>query len=414
MRTGEVKQTAERRKPAGAQDGLAGSERVYVTGLGPICVWGLGVEAFARGFWEGTTLLTERQRAARGTHEIALQRVPEFNLSDYIGSTHPYLDLQSRFGLAAASLALGSAGVEGQVPQPGRSGLATASVFGNVATQETFRRTVRQKDVRCTPPTCLSHGGANATNDLVCVEFGLRGYNQHLCGDSLCGSRSLETGWHAIRSGLADLMLVGGCDALSDRLLEVLSEEYLEPGAPPLSEGACLLVLENESSMEQRRGRPICELLCLVSRGTGLAGRPQTDEDSDRIAGAISSAISSALEWAGLWEGDIGLVVLPVAHNEGDRASSAAQQALSCFSQVPTVSASRLAGETFAAGFPLECAAAALLLNEGRAPLPPKLDRVQKAVEFWVGQEPQALLGEVALVLEWSNHCAVAALLKAV
>ena len=42
-----------------------------------------------------------------------------------------------------------------------------------------------------------------------------------------------------------------------------------------------------------------------------------------------------------------------------------------------------------------------------------KLEKVEKGVELWLEQGPSPMLGEAALVLDWSAHGVVAAILKA-
>ncbi len=394
-------------------DARSAAGHVYVTGAGPVCALGLGVDAFASGFWGARARGQQLARRGGRRPRDAVRRVPDFDLSDYVESKRPYLDAHSRFAFAAVSLALASSSPVPRVAEPSRSGLALGTLFGNMASQEAFQRLVRQKGMRLASPMLFPHCYPNTTNSLLCIEFALRGYNQNFCGDSLCGARTLQAGHGAVRAGLADLMVVGGCDALTEPLLRALRQESAGPEAPALSEGAGFLVLENEHSVNQRDSTPICELASVVSGGTGVVGRAAGEHDEERIAGAVRSAIAGALAQAHLWEGDVGAVFIAVRHEGDDLVSRAGAQGRRGFSQLPTFHPNAV-GRAFAATFPLQCTAAALLVNEGRLPRAPKLQRVEKGVELWVEQVPSSLLGDAALVLGWSAHSVVAAILKAV
>ena len=158
----------------------------------------------------------------------------------------------------------------------------------------------------------------------------------------------------------------------------------------------------------------MCELSCLVSRGTGLSRVPSGAGDEASIAEAVSAAIAAALEEAGMWEGDVGVVFLAAGTGAGDPVSGVAERALSAFSQLPTISLYDVLGETFAARFPFECAGAALVLSKGSMPPSPRLERVQDGVEFWVEKPSLSLLGNAALVVGWSFHSVVAVIFKGI
>ncbi len=93
-------------------------------------------------------------------------------------------------------------------------------------------------------------------------------------------------------------------------------------------------------------------------------------------------------------------------------AADAERMALAAFSQVPTGTAKAFVGETFAAGFPMECILAAEVLHSGE--LPPRLVQVGKrrGVEFWMHREGEHLLGFAALVAGCTADLAAAAVLK--
>ena len=117
------------------------------------------------------------------------------------------------------------------------------------------------------------------------------------------------------------------------------------------------------------------------------------------------------MEGAGIWEGDIGLVFVCSCAGLHPVVDAAEHDALAGFRQVPAVRVKDYLGETFAAGFPLECIAAADLLNMGVAPPAVDLQGVRKGVEVWVERRPEPLMAGTALVVGCERQLAVAAVL---
>ena len=382
--------------------------RVFLTGLGSLCPLGVGIGSLSASFWQTPHYAREEAEPADTSGAL---RVPEFDLADFIATTRPYLDRHSEFALAAGAMALGASNDEEGGLSPQRSGVATATVFGNVASMETFQEIIHTKGMRLASPVLFPHCYPNTSNSLLCIEFGLRGYNQNFCGDLLCSGRAVGAGFEAIRTGRADLMLAGGCDALSDRMREILQAGEESEG-PPVGEGACLLALENEHSMSERGAQPICEIPAVASRGTGVAARADSTENERRIETTIVSVIERALREANMWEGDVGAVFLVPPCGVDKSIAAAADKALSSFWQLPTFLPLARTGQTYAAAFPLQCTAAALVLSQGVLPSVPRLENVRKGVEMWVEQMPSGMLGDAALVLGWSHRHVIGAILK--
>jgi 3-oxoacyl-(acyl-carrier-protein) synthase len=268
--------------------------------------------------------------------------------------------------------------------------------------------------MRLASPLIFPHCYANATNSLISIEFGIRGYNLNFCGDWLCGGRSLEEGWRALRGGRADLMLAGGCDAVTDQLAASLKgENEGKRPAHDMADGACFLLLETEGSAERRAARPVCRVGSLATEPLGL---PCTDANvhAERAQGAVRRSVQRAMDQAGRWDGDLGLVVRAGPRGEDAFLTQGVNSALDSFSQVPSLGIERDLGATFAAGFPLACAAAALVLQQGFLPVQTHLVNVTGGVEFWQEEDAPPLLGDSALVVGCTPHTSMAAVLCAV
>jgi len=378
--------------------------RVLISGLGPVTGLGFGMDDLVEGMADftvmrDTELMAERLRRAFGI-------VRDFDLSEFTKTRRPYLDPQSRCALAGAAIALESAGVEADEVDPWRCGLSFATVLGNLETQMLFQRQVDEKGIRLGSPVLFSHAYANSTNSILSIEFNLRGYNQNFCGDLLCGAQAIEAAALAIRSGKAELMLAGGADVTGPELLDRL-RKGASPEAPLPAQGAALLVLESQDSVERREGYAFCELGAIACRGIRAEG------SADATAEALRALVKEVMDEAHVWEGDIGVVFLSSGIAVHPAARDVEKRALRAFSQVPVATAKHFAGETFAAGFPLECAFAADVLNNGYVPPKVTFQSRRRGVEFWVEQQPEPMLGHSALVVGCTADLAAAAILRA-
>jgi len=394
----------EEREHTGLRSDGGALRRVYVTGAGPVCPAGLGAGELSSWLWG--------ERSKQQKEFPAVARVPEFDLADFSETTRPYVDTNSRLALASGALAFACSSGKSGVVDPARSGLVTATALGNMATVEHFQRIVREKGVRLASPVLFPHTYPNTTNSLMAIEFDLRGCNQNFTCDPLGGARSIQAGAAAIRSGLADLMLAGGADALTDSVLDTLRKEREQKPGPRIGEGACFLLLESEFSMLQRGSAAACELAAVASRGTGLTTAPQSDTDAEPAGEAVADAIAAALKEARLWKGDLGAVFLAMPRLD-DPLSRAVLEGLGVYSQKPPLSLCETMADTFAASFPMECAAAALLLSQGAMPATdPKQEK--KDAQTPPDEVKSEGTGETSLVLGWSVSSVVAAILKLV
>jgi 3-oxoacyl-(acyl-carrier-protein) synthase len=375
-----------------------------VTGVGPVTCLGLGLEELAEGI--SSLGVVRGPEWARRAGRAGGGLVPEFDLDSFVRTKVPYLDVQSRCSLAASELAFGNAGVQHDEVNPERCGLSFATVFGNMESQMRHLGLVREGTAQVSS-VLFPQSLPSATSDLLAAQFLLRGYCQSFCGDPLCGAQALECAARALMSGRVDLMLAGGADVVGPELLGRLGQRF-PAGAPGASQGAAFLVLETEDGLERREGSALCELSSVVATGT------EGESSVDGLAEVLRATVQDALEEGGIWEGDVGVVFLCTAASVFPALAEVERKGLASFSQVPLTTAKQFVGETFAAGFPLECIAAADMLNVGVAPPKVSFRGVSKGVEFWVEGKPEPLMGDAALVAGCTPEMAAAAVLRAV
>lgn len=350
---------------------------VFVTGVGVVSPLGVGIEQFSQGFFHRDPLQDD------GTKTRTAREVPEFEISCKFDLDDLKLHAGSKYALGAATLALEHRAVQCSPVEPSLFGLVTATSFCNGN----------------------SHGNGASGSRLISEHLSINGYRHNLSGDCLCGARAVQQGWDAVSSRQCDMLLAGGFDVPRDSLPRSFSDGIAHhPG-----EGAAFLSLESEAAVEEAAANPICRMASAVC----LDVAQNSSGSSDEIRSCLCRAVETALERAGLWEGDIGAVFLCSGRDTSQKAREAEACLLEEVSRVPLSSVKECVGETFAASFPLECAAATLVLKRGSLPGGVALQEVSQGIEIWVEQEPQRLLGEAVLVIGCSDTTAAAALFTA-
>lgn len=383
--------------------GPAGRPVVLVTGLGPVSKLGFGIDELFE------SLSRQASGYAAGPAEGAGREsdaIPPFDLAEFITTSRPYPNPLARCALAAGAVALDDAYVLEDEMDPPRCGLAVASALGDPKREPLYVHAARGRGVDLAMPGEPADGRLGPPADAMAAELNLRGYQWNLCGDLLCGAQAMEAAWTALSNDRADLMLAGGVDVPGPA---ALGELRLGAAGPvPLAQGAAILALETQSALERREGYAFCELGAVLCRSTEGRRSP------GGLAELLRRTIEEAIAESGIWEGDVGAVFVCSGGTFFPPARDAERLALSAFSQVPMSTAKTFVGETFAAGFPMECALAAEVLNSGE--LPPRLVQMgtRQGVEFWMRRENEALLGFAALVAGCTADMVAAAVLKSI
>ncbi|MEK7667908.1 MAG: beta-ketoacyl-ACP synthase II [Gemmatimonadota bacterium] len=189
--------------------------RVVVTGLGLVTPLGNTAEET----WSG--LVAGRSGAARITRfdPSALDvtfacEVKGFDGQAYIERKEARrYDLFLQYAVAAAQMAVDSAGLASGFPQPDRSGVLVGSGIGGMQTFEDQTRVFIEKGPSRVSPFFVPMFIPDIAAGIVAIRFGLRGPNY--CTVSACASSAHAVGQacRLIQDGDADLMLAGGSEA---------------------------------------------------------------------------------------------------------------------------------------------------------------------------------------------------------
>ncbi|MEM3036440.1 MAG: beta-ketoacyl-ACP synthase II, partial [Thermoplasmata archaeon] len=189
--------------------------RVVITGMGVVAPNGIGIEAF----WD--SLVNGRSAVRRITHfdassypsQIAAE-VPDFDPTDYMDpKTAKRLGRFAQFALAAAKMAMEDSNINLDKIDPYMAGVYIGTGIGGGDYTEEQHIIFMEKGLkRISPHTALAICTHSAAG-VICNEFGLKGPNTTISAACNSGLDAAILAFNTIRSGDADILLVGAGEA---------------------------------------------------------------------------------------------------------------------------------------------------------------------------------------------------------
>lgn len=372
---------------------------IVITGMGMVSPLGCNVKASWGGLLEGRSGISQITRFDTASMPIKIAGAvahytddPETGLRlDDIADVKERrkLDLFSLYAMAAAKEALEQAGWQ---PENEAQRRATATIVGSgiggFPTITEAQQTLQQKGHRRVSPFTVPAFLANMAAGNLSIRYGFQGPLG--CPVTACaaGLQAIGDGMRLIRSGEADVALVGGAEACIDPLsmasfnaLKALSTEHEQPerASRPfdstrngfvMGEGAGLLVIE---TLEHAQARGATPLAVISGYGTSADAYHITAGPED--GNGAAAAIHSALKMAGLTAEDIGYINAHATSTPvGDRSEIAALRRVfgSALSGIPISSTKSATGHLLGAAGGVESIFSALSATTGQ--LPPTLN----------------------------------------
>ncbi|MBI3947934.1 MAG: hypothetical protein HY321_18600 [Armatimonadetes bacterium] len=358
---------------------------VVITGTGALSAIGCG-PAFASALAGCTPGIAEVTGFDPGdAPSVLAAEVPHFSIEEYLTSAKTYLDRSSALALAAGALALRDAGVIVAPGEGQRAGLSFGTAYGCLETMGGFWAGVQEKGARLASSLLFTHSYANTPVSLASIEFNLAGPHGCFCAGAASGGHALADAVAQVAAGRADVMLAGGCEALSPILYGGLSgagvlspgddgPEGLRPFAASrngtvLGEGAAMLVVEPEGVAARRGVRVRARVLGVGPGGGGAVG--------------AEAAMRAALADAGGGPGEVDAVFAAANGSpEGDAAEAGALESVFGGRWIPVVALKAMVGETLGASGALAAAAAVHALEEGLLPAAPGMEAPEFALDL--------------------------------
>ncbi len=368
--------------------------RVVITGIGAITPYGQNENFFARLIAGDSAVeqLVDFPEKQRSYCHIAGQ-VRDFAGADFVPlKTANRMDRFIQMAAAASLKAREDAKLPEKFDDPERVGVIVGSSAGGFNTIESnFYRMLERGPDRCSPFT-VPMLIVNMPSGWISILHGAEGYSSCVSTACATGAQAIGDAMRTIQLGLADVMFAGGTEApitplcmaafASSRVLSARNSDPNRASRPfdserdgfVMSEGACVLILEEMEHAVNRNARIYAEI-----KGFGCVGdaydivAPRQDGDGAR------RAMSQALQQAG-WSGDQLDYINAHATSTavGDRAESNAIRALLGEHQdtVPVSATKSMTGHMLGAAGAIEAAICALSIYNSVIPPTINLENV--------------------------------------
>ncbi len=358
---------------------------VAVTGLGALTPLGPDVDALTEGLLAGRSgvrLLDEPEFADQPVRLAATVDL-DGRLDRLEART---LDRVQQLALVAAREAWADAGAPDVDPE--RLAVVVGSGIGGALTILGQADRLREKGPRSVSPHLVPMLMPNGPAATVGLELGARG-GVH-CPVSACasGAEALAQGLRLLRSGLADVAVVGGAEACVHPLpmagfaqMRALSTRHDAPEAASrpydkgrdgfvLGEGAGVLVLETEEHARSRGARVHAHLA-----GAGTTSDAHHTTAPDPSGRGAAASIVLALRDAGIAAADVGHVNAHATSTPLGDVAEARALGLALGSHRPPVTATKsCTGHLLGAAGAVEAVAAVVALRDGVVPPVRNLD----------------------------------------
>jgi 3-oxoacyl-(acyl-carrier-protein) synthase len=349
--------------------------RVKITGIGPVTPAGIGREAFVRGILEPVSHVVPIKRFPDEAGQFVAAEVKRFRVEDYIGTGgSKRLPRHTQFALAGAKLALVDAGCS---PDSIRA-LSPLVVTGtSLMDSDVINKTI-EGVARKGPRFGLSRVVYQApVSSVAAAVASMVGGARTLSLQSACcsGSDAIGHAAAAIANGESDFAICGGTEApiyyhpmLELKMAGLSPDTFERPDqlcrpfdlwrtTGVIGEGACMLVLEPESS--ERRGYAYVDGYSYATDTGPLPGDGLLE--AIRLCTANGDARPADIDMISAWG---------PGHREIDAAEAAALRNFfgDELDRIPAVSIKGAIANPFAAAAAIQAGCAAIGLREAFMP----------------------------------------------
>lgn len=372
---------------------MSQSKRIAITGVGVISPGAIGRDAFDELLASGRSAVADVTRfdtSSYRSHRAAL--VNDFRPKEFIAPMKMRrMNALSRFGVAAAKLAIGDAGLLSRGYDRREIGVAVGTMFGPVQTSLEYMSEYVEKGPSLAPPQLFAESVANAPGSHIAIENGFEGFNLTFTQRESSTAAALFYSASQVLKGSVRAALVAGVDEMNETLFGVLSRagalateagEVAEGSRPfdvrrngiVAGEGSAALVIESEPPEGAAHG---------YIAGFGV-GRDITASISDWGTGsdAVVRAMRAAIADAEIQPSDVDAIFASANSSiRGDRLEFLAIQELFGEAVPPVVAAKSYFGE-YAAGGALQIVAASAAIRSQKLPATPGFEQGEAEMRF--------------------------------
>ncbi len=291
------------------------SRRVVVTGLGLITPLGNDVSSSWNALKNGESgigPITHMDVSDFSTRFGG--SIKDFDCDQYLAPKEARrMDIFMRYGIAAGVQAIMDAGLDENLDQPERAGVAIGSGIGGITAIEETTRLIGESGPRKVSPFFVPGSIINMIAGNLSIRFGFKGPNIAVTTACTTGTHNIGLAANMISNGQADVMLAGGAEMATSpvglggfcaaRALSTRNDDPERASRPwdkdrdgfVLSDGAGILVLEEYERARARGATIYAELL-----GFGMSGDAYHMTSPPEGGAGAAQCMSNALQSAGL------------------------------------------------------------------------------------------------------------------
>lgn len=276
-------------------------DRVMITGVGALTPAGPEESDLWQAYVDGRDCSREEDGAAIGRLE----------LGDSVKRLSPKarrrMDRLALVSVVSGILALEDGGLTVDDDNRDRIGAVLGTGIGPMDAMETFSRPVLDEGAPAANPAVFPNTVYNAATGQVAINLGTVGPTTTITSGHAAGAAAIAYSADLLASDQADAMLAIGADTLTDTVIDGYRDlGTLGRNGFRLAESGVTLLMERDSAVQARGGRPIAELLGYADASDGL-GAGRWDDDGRGIERAIHLALEraglGAADLCGIWSG---------------------------------------------------------------------------------------------------------------
>ncbi|HUU18920.1 MAG TPA: beta-ketoacyl-ACP synthase II [Sedimentisphaerales bacterium] len=255
--------------------------RVVITGLGCVTALAESADELFAALCEGKSGISTIESFDTGAYPVKFGgEIRNFDVTEYVDQRESKrMDRFTQFAVAAAKQAVDDSGLDFSKEDIFRAGVIVGTGIGGIKEIEEQHIRLLKKGPSKVSPFCVPRLMSNAASGTIAICYGIRGPN--FCVTSACasGNHAIGEAFSNIVAGRSDIMITGGAEAAvtpmglasfcAARSLSTRNDNPQVASRPfdrdrdgfVLSEGAGVMVLEEESHAKKRGASIYAELL---------------------------------------------------------------------------------------------------------------------------------------------------------
>ena len=255
--------------------------RVVITGLGCVTALAESADELFAALCEGKSGISTIESFDTGAYPVKFGgEIRNFEVTKYVDKRESKrMDRFTQFAVAAAKQAVDDSGIDFSKEDIFRAGVIVGTGIGGIKEIEDQHKKLLKKGPSKVSPFCVPRLMSNAASGTIAICYGVRGPN--FCVTSACasGNHAIGEAFSNIVAGRSDIMITGGAEAAltpiglasfcAARSLSTRNDNPQAASRPfdrdrdgfVLSEGAGVIVLEEESHAKKRGADIYAEIL---------------------------------------------------------------------------------------------------------------------------------------------------------